>query len=101
MGIIPIRKKKGSLIHLNRGTFLLLHLKLLFYNCRNKTVLVSTDVAAMGLDVDNLNLSVNIGKTYLFDEETKIREETLSFTLLTHYKALLYFYLIIFLKKSP
>ena len=25
------------------------------------TILVSTDVAAMGLDVDDLNLSVNIG----------------------------------------
>ena len=29
---------------------------------RDSSVLVSTDVAAMGLDVKDLNLSINIGK---------------------------------------
>ena len=31
---------------------------------RGASVLVSTDVAAMGLDVSDLNLSVNIGMKY-------------------------------------
>ena len=41
---------------------------------RDSSVLVSTDVAAMGLDVKDLNLSINIGKE---DKAKYIREQKL------------------------
>ena len=36
---------------------------MVWFNVRVSSVLICTDVAAMGLDVDDLNMSINIGNT--------------------------------------
>ena len=64
-----IMKKKEFLSCSKKGTCILYII--LFRQCffvstqRVSCILVSTDVAAMGLDVPDLNLSVNIGKYVL------------------------------------
>ena len=55
---------------------------------RNRTALISTDVAAMGLNVENLNLSVNIGKNMPIFHQEKHFQATSSVLSLTHFSIL-------------
>ena len=76
---ILIKRKNGSPIFLKRSAFIFSKLsrkskKVL--NCRGSSVLVSTDVAAMGLDVKDLNLSINIPEIYVYFSDSRLRNNT-------------------------